>query len=118
LSISGGSTYWRGASSVQILGVPFPSTKLRKALGADNVNVMRLVLKESLVLSLIGVGIGLAAAFGLTRLISSQLYGVTATDPVTFSIVSVGLVGIALLASYVPARRAVRTDPMEALRAE
>ena len=91
---------------------------LRKALGADNVNVMRLVLKESLVLSLIGVGIGLAAAFALTRLISSQLYGVTATDPLTFSIVSVGLVAIALLASYVPARRAVRTDPMEALRAE
>ena len=91
---------------------------LRKALGADNVNVIRLVLKESLVLSLIGVGIGLAAAFALTRLISSQLYGVTATDPLTFSIVSVGLVAIALLASYVPARRAVRTDPMEALRAE
>ena len=91
---------------------------LRKALGADNVNVVRLVLKESLVLSLIGVGIGLAAAFALTRLISSQLYGVTATDPLTFSIVSVGLVAIALLASYVPARRAVRTDPMEALRAE
>ena len=91
---------------------------LRKALGADNVNVMRLVLKESLVLSLIGVGIGLAAAFALTRLISSQLYGVTATDPLTFSIVSVGLLAIALLAGYVPARRAVRTDPMEALRAE
>jgi putative ABC transport system permease protein len=91
---------------------------LRKALGADSVNVIRLVLKESLVLSLIGVGIGLAAAFGLTRLISSQLYGVSATDPLTFSIVSVGLVAIALLASYVPARRAVRTDPMEALRAE
>ena len=91
---------------------------LRKALGADNVNVLRLVLKESLVLSLIGVGIGLAAAFGLTRLISSQLYGVTATDPLTFSVVSVGVVAIALLASYVPARRAVRTDAMEALRAE
>ena len=91
---------------------------LRKALGADSVNVIRLVLKESLVLSLIGVGIGLAAAFGLTRLISSQLYGVSATDPLTFSIVSVGLVAIALLASYVPARRAVRVDPMEALRAE
>ncbi len=91
---------------------------LRKALGADNVNVIRLVLKESLVLSLIGVGIGLAAAFGLTRLISSQLYGVSATDPATFAIVSVGLVAIALLASYLPARRAVRVDPMEALRAE
>ena len=91
---------------------------LRKALGADNVHVVRLVLKESLVLSLIGVGIGLAAAFGLTRLISSQLYGVSATDPATFAIVSVGLVAIALLASYVPARRAVRTDPMVALRSE
>ena len=79
---------------------------------------MRLVLKESLVLSLIGVGIGLAAAFGLTRLISSQLYGVTATDPVTFSIVSVGLVAIALLATYVPARTATRVDPVVAMRSE
>ncbi len=80
--------------------------------------MVRLVLKESLVLSLIGVGLGLAAAVGLTRLISSQLYGVSATDPATFAMVSLGLIAVALLAGYVPARRATGIDPMDALRYE
>jgi len=69
-------------------------------------------------LALVGVGAGLLGAAGLTRVMSSLLFGTTATDPVTFSAVSVILLAIALLATYIPARRATRVDPMVALREE
>jgi putative ABC transport system permease protein len=91
---------------------------IRRALGAKASTVFHLVLREGLCLSLAGLAIGLVAALWLTRLIASQLYGVAATDPVTFVAVGVGLVVVALIASYVPARRATRVDPMMALRAE
>jgi ABC-type antimicrobial peptide transport system permease subunit len=91
---------------------------IRIALGASARNVASLVLRQGLLLALAGVVIGGAAAFALTRWMKSLIFGVSATDPVTFSAVAMLLVAIALIASYVPARRAVKVDPMLSLRAE
>ncbi len=91
---------------------------LRMALGAQAAQVKRMVLRQSLVLSVIGVAIGLGLAFGLTRLMAGLLFGVSPVDLVTFLSVAVGLTAVALLASYLPARRAAGADPMNALRAE
>jgi ABC-type antimicrobial peptide transport system permease subunit len=77
-----------------------------------------MVLKQGLVLAGIGALIGLGSAYGLTRLMTALLYGVSPADPLTYGSVAAGLVGIAILASYVPARRAASVDPIEALRAE
>ncbi len=91
---------------------------IRVALGARAVNVMNLVLRGGLKLALIGIAIGLAGAFALTRLMKSVLFGVTPTDAVTFASVSVGVIAVALLACYIPARRATKVDPLVALRYE
>ncbi len=91
---------------------------VRMALGANHRDVRRMVLRQGMILAGTGVTIGLVAAIGLTRLISSWLYGVEATDPVTFGVVAALLVAVALVASYLPALRASRTDPLEALRFE
>ena len=91
---------------------------VRVALGAQRVHVLRLILGQGAKLILLGVGIGLAAAWGLTRLLVSLLFEVNATDPATFVSISLLLVSIALLACFFPARRALRVDPMIALRAE
>ncbi len=91
---------------------------VRMALGADRRDVRRMVLRQGVILAGIGVAVGLVAAVGLTRLISSWLFGVEATDPVTFGLVAALLVAVALVASYLPALRASRTDPLEALRFE
>jgi predicted permease len=91
---------------------------IRIALGARRANVLGMVVWHGLRLSLIGIGAGLAAAVGLTRLMSSMLYGVRPTDFVTFAAVSLLLAGVAVLASYIPARRATRVDPIVALRYE
>jgi predicted permease len=91
---------------------------VRMALGAARRDVNRLVLREGAPLILAGLALGLVASFGLTRLMSALLFGVSPIDPVTFASVSVTLTAIALLASYIPARRAAGMDPTEALRWE
>ncbi len=91
---------------------------VRMALGAQRRDVMRLVLGEGTKMALVGVAAGIAAALGLTRLMANQLFGVTAQDPLTFAAVAIVLTLVALLACYLPARRAVRVDPTVALRYE
>ena len=91
---------------------------VRMALGAQTVDVLKLILTHGLKLALLGVGIGLLLAFALTRWMESLLFGVRPTDPLTFMVIAVGLTLVALVACWIPARRAARVDPLVALRSE
>jgi putative ABC transport system permease protein len=91
---------------------------IRMALGANRGNVLGMVVRQALALALLGAGLGLVGAFGLTRLLSGLLYSVRPTDPLTLALVTLVLVGVSTFASYIPARRAAKVDPMEALRYE
>jgi putative ABC transport system permease protein len=91
---------------------------VRMALGAQRRDVLRLIMGKGVALVLAGIGAGLAGALGLTRLMQGLLFGVGATDPPTFASISLILVAVALLACYLPARRASRVDPMVSLRCE
>ena len=88
------------------------------ALGAQPHELHWLVLRQGLKLTLIGLALGLVAALNLTKLLSSYIFGISPTDPGTFAIVSAVLTMVGLLASYIPARRATKVDPMVALRSE
>jgi ABC-type antimicrobial peptide transport system permease subunit len=91
---------------------------IRLALGARAIDVLKLIIRDGLVLVSIGVALGLAGAYALTRLMTTLLFGVTPTDGLTIVVVSAVLTGIALLACFIPARRATRVDPLVALHYE
>jgi len=91
---------------------------LRVAVGASRSEILRLVLSQSLRLTLVGIGLGVMASLALTRFLGSLLFEVTATDPPTFAAVCVLILGMAVVASYAPAWRAANLDPVRSLRAE
>jgi ABC-type antimicrobial peptide transport system permease subunit len=91
---------------------------IRMALGAQSSQVQRMVVSSGLKLAVIGVGIGVLGALAVTQALKAALFQVSATDPITFVAVSLLLLGVAVLASWAPARRAARVDPMVPLRAE
>ena len=91
---------------------------IRLALGAQTSNVLKLILGQGLKLAAVGVALGLLAAVAFTRLLQGLLFGISASDPLTFTVIAALLVGVALLACWIPARRATKVDPLEALRSE
>jgi ABC-type antimicrobial peptide transport system permease subunit len=91
---------------------------IRIALGAQRWSVLRLVLSDGIKMAGFGIAVGLLASLGLTRLLTGMLYGVSATDPLTFIVIAVLLILVAAFACYLPARRATRVDPLVALRQE
>jgi ABC-type antimicrobial peptide transport system permease subunit len=91
---------------------------VRIAFGAERSNILALILRHGLLLTIVGVGGGLVASVLLTRSLQSSLFGVSAVDPVTYAVIALMLTAVAMLACYVPARRATQIDPIETLRAD
>jgi putative ABC transport system permease protein len=91
---------------------------IRIALGARPRDVLRLVIGQGLILTVLGMALGLAGALGVTRLMAGLLFGVSANDPLTFGVIALLLTAVALLAALVPARRAMKVDPLVAIRNE
>ncbi len=91
---------------------------VRMALGAGQLDVLKMVVRQGMLLAVIGVVLGLGGAFALTRVMSSLLFEVTEKDPITFGTVAVLLIAVAFIACFVPARRATKVDPLVALRYE
>ncbi|MBO0863376.1 MAG: FtsX-like permease family protein, partial [Chloracidobacterium sp.] len=91
---------------------------IRLALGAQVGDVMKLIIRQGMAVALIGISLGLAAALAVTQLMKSLLFGVSSTDPVTYALIALLLVGVALIASYIPARRATKIDPLQSIRHE
>ncbi len=91
---------------------------IRLALGAQTSNVLKLILGQGLKLAIVGIALGLLAAIAFTRFLQGLLFGISASDPLTFALLAALLVGVALLACWIPARRATKVDPLEALRSE
>jgi putative ABC transport system permease protein len=91
---------------------------VRMALGAQAKDVLKMVIWRGMRLTMIGVAIGLAAAIALTRVMKSLLFNVSATDPATFALIALLLIAVALIASYIPARRATKVDPLQSIRSE
>jgi putative ABC transport system permease protein len=89
---------------------------LRMALGAQARDVLRMIIRQGMTLVLIGVAVGLACAFALSRIMSNLMFDITVTDPATYAFIALLLTAVSLLACYIPARRATRVDPMIALR--
>jgi putative ABC transport system permease protein len=96
----------------------FHEIGIRMAIGAQQRDVFKMVLGRGMILTLIGVAFGLLAALGLTRLMTTMLFGVAPTDPITFVSIGILLIVVALVACYVPGRRATKVDPLVALRYE
>lgn len=123
LAIATGMALFLGAIGLAgvisyVMGQRTREIGVRVALGATRNDVTRMILRQSMTVTVIGTLAGLAGAFGLTRLMGALLYEVSATDPLTFAIAPVVLVGVSLLATWLPVRRATRVDPTVALRAE